>query len=413
MDVIFGKDNFGIKRKAQKNTMLNESRDPWNRGEKRGEQPPDLDEVFGKMLGAVSRLFGGGKPPSNGGGGGSGKSAGSDAKKRSIAGVVIGILVLVWLFSGFYIVGEGTRGVELRFSAYSETTTPGPHWHFPFPFETVEKVDIDSIRSVQNKARMLTQDENIVEVEVAVQYRVLNASDYLFNVRFPDAPPGGRPNDGAVFQVMESALRDVVGKAKMDFLLGAGRAEVAGRTKDLMQQILDAYKSGIQIINVNLQQSQPPTAVQDAFADAIKAREDEIRYVNEAETYANGVIPRARGEKARMLEEAEAYREKVIANSKGEASRFIQLHEEYAKAPEVTRKRLYLQAVEEFLKDTRKVVMDADGGNSLFYLPLDQILKNEDNDADDEADTMDADSPAQNTPPARSFDNLRRRGSRR
>ena len=327
------------------------------------------------------RSFGGGKRADGGSGGGSG----GRRFGGSVYSVVAGIVVVVWLFSGFYIVGEGTRGVELRFSAYNRTTTPGPHWHFPYPFESVEEVDIDNIRSVQNKARMLTQDENIVEVEVAVQYRVLDAADYLFNVRYPDAPPGVRQSEGAVFQVMESALRDVIGKSKMDFLLGEGRAQVASRTKDLMQEILNAYESGVQVINVNLQQSQPPTAVQDAFADAIKAREDEIRYVNEAETYANGVIPQARGEKARMLEEAAAYREKVVANAKGEASRFIQLYEEYHKAPEVTRKRLYLHAVENFLKGTRKVILDAEGGNSLFYLPLDRLLTEDGRIDDDES----------------------------
>ena len=342
-----------------------------NRGQP--DRPPDLDEVFGNVFGSLTRLFGGGRR--SGGGAGNGGNGGGNNKP--IVSLVSGIVVVVWLLSGFYIVGEGTRGVELRFGAYQETTTPGPHWHLPFPVESVEKVDIDSIRSVQDKARMLTEDENIVEVEVAVQYRVLDAADYLFNVRFPDAPPGLPPSEGTVYQVMESALREAIGKAKMDFILGEGRAEIAARTKDLMQQILDAYRSGIQIISVNLQQSQPPSAVQDAFADAIKAREDEIRYVNEAEAYSNGIVPKARGEAARMLEEANAYREKVVANSKGEASRFIQLYDEYRKAPAVTRERLYIQAVEDFFRKTRKVIMDTkdSGGNSLFYLPLDQILK--------------------------------------
>lgn len=386
--------------------MLSEDNDPWKRGNgnRKDNQPPDLDEAFNKLFGTVSRLFGGGSNRSSGSNGGGSEDGGHN--RGAIYGMVAGIAVVVWLLSGFYIVGEGTRGVELRFGSYQTTTEPGPHWHLPYPFETAEEVDIDRIRSVQNKARMLTQDENIVEVEVAVQYRVLDAADYLFNVRLPDAPEGGRPNDGAVFQVMESALREVVGKATMDFILGEGRAEIASRTKDLMQQILDAYKSGIQVINVNLQQSQPPTAVQDAFADAIKAREDEVRYVNEAETYANGVIPQARGEKARMLEEAEAYREKVTANAKGEASRFIQLYEEYAKAPEVTRKRLYLQAVEEFLRNTRKVVMDAGGSNSLFYLPLDQLLKGGDDETSD--GNASDDEPQQAAPPSSTFDNRRR-----
>ena len=350
-----------------------------NEHSRQPDQPPDLDEVFGNLFGKLSRLLGGGGRSADGGkdNGGTGDNggAGGSGGNKSLISLISGVVVIVWLLSGFYIVGEGTRGVEIRFGAYRITTSPGPHWHLPYPIESVEKVDIDSIRSVQDKTRMLTEDENIVEVEIAVQYRVLDAADYLFNVRFPDAPPGMPPSEGTVYQVMESALREAIGKAKMDFVLGAGRAQIAARTKELMQQILDAYRSGIQIISVNLQQSQPPSAVQDAFADAIKAREDEVRYVNEAEAYANGIVPKARGEAARMMEEATAYREQVIANSKGEASRFTQLYDEYRKAPAVTRERLYIQAVEKFLSNTRKVIMDAKGGNSLFYLPLDRILK--------------------------------------
>ena len=404
------------------NAMQSDGRDPW-KGKNSSNQPPDLDEVFGKMLGFISKLLGSGSGGSSNsgntgdeGGNSGGQTGRVPSKKHKSLYIIIGsVAVLGWLFSGFYIVSEGTRGVELRFSAYQDTTAPGPHWHLPYPMETVEKVDIDSIRSVQNKAQMLTQDENIVEVEVAVQYRVSNAPDYLFNVRLPDAPPGVRGvsvSEGAVFQVMESALRDVVGKAKMDYLLGAGRAEVAASTKSLIQQILDGYKSGIEIINVNLQQSQPPAAVQDAFADAIKAREDEVRYVNEAETYSNGIIPKARGEKARMLEDANAYREKIVANAKGDASRFMQLYAEYKKAPEVTRKRLYLQAVENFLEGTRKVIMNVDNSNSLFYLPLDQILKQ--NPLNNDAAAGDAEDASGRGMPTPGFDNARgpRRGKR-
>lgn len=381
------------------------------------ERPPDLDEVFGNLFGKLSKLFGGGRRTrknndASGDGGASGGGGDENSGSKSMVSVISGIVVVVWLLSGFYIVGEGTRGVELRFGAYQETTAPGPHWHLPYPIESVEKVDIDSIRSVQDKARMLTEDENIVEVEVAVQYRVLDAADYLFNVRFPDAPPGMPPGEGTVYQVMESALREAIGKAKMDFILGAGRAEIASRTKELMQQILNNYRSGIQIISVNLQQSQPPSAVQDAFADAIKAREDEIRYVNEAETYANGIVPKARGEAARMMEEASAYREKVIANSKGEASRFIQLYDEYRKAPAVTRERLYIQAVENFLRNTSKVVMDTDGSgnNSLFYLPLDRILKDRpgmDGGDNSRGDSMQTGKDEQSSGKGSLFDNFR------
>ncbi len=347
----------------------------WNQPSGGDQQPPDLDEIFKKLSGSLNRLFGGGD--SNGGGSGANGGGGGVSGKFSSLGISFFVVValVIWAFSGIYIVSEGSRGAVLRFGAYQYTTGPGPHWHIPYPVETVEKVDVDRIRSAQNKTHMLTEDENIVEVELATQYRVKNASNYLFNVRLPDAfDTAVNQSEGTLFQVMESALREVVGKSEMDFILGEGRAEIASRMRGLMQQTLDDYQSGIEVISVNLQQSQPPQAVQDAFADAIKAREDEIRFVNEAEAYANGIIPQARGQAARMVEEATAYREKVSANSKGEADRFLKLYGEYRKAPEVTRERLYLQAVESVLSNSSKVMLDVDSGNSLFYLPIDKIL---------------------------------------
>ena len=341
---------------------------PWNR--KNNQGPPDLDDILKKWVDGLGRIFNGG-----GSGGNGDKVPGGKAISVSIS-LIVTVLISVWLLSGIYIISEGKRGAVLRFGAFEEITRPGPHWHIPYPIEAVEKVDIDSIRSVQNKAQMLTQDENIVEVELAVQYRVKNAENYLFNVRQPDAASFENPSQGTIFQVMESALREIVGKSKMDFTLGTGRAEIASQTKNLMQNTLDDYRSGLEVINVNLQQSQPPAAVQNAFADAIKAREDEIRFINEAEAYSNGVLPKARGEAARMKEESIAYREKVIANSAGEASRFLQLYEEYRKAPDVTRERLYLQAMESVLKNTSKVMIDIKNSNNIFYLPLDQLFKN-------------------------------------
>ena len=309
------------------------------------------------------------------GGGAGGRGGGSKLSSLNL-GLIVLLVVAIWLFSGIYIVSEGQRGVELRFGAYSETTLPGPHWHIPYPIETVEEVDIDRIRSATNKSPMLTQDENIVEVELAVQYRVKDAPNYLFNVRLPDVGEDFRDQTvGTLFQVMESALREVVGKSRMDFVLGAGRAEIAARIKSLMQEVLDEYRSGLEVVTVNLQQSQPPEAVQGAFADAIKAREDEIRFINEAEAYANGIIPQARGEAARMVQEATAYRERVTANSEGEAQRFMKLYDEYRRAPEVTRKRLYLQAMQSVLSRSKKVMVDVKGSNNIFYLPLDSMMK--------------------------------------
>lgn len=328
--------------------------DSWGRSS--NEQPPDLTELFKKMSGGFAT--------------GKGSVFGSFSPFFLLA-----ILLLLWVLSGIYIITEGQRGVELRFGAYAETTLPGPHWHIPYPIETVEKVDVDRIRSAQNKSSMLTQDENIVEVELAVQYRIKDASDYLFNIRFPDTEGVADQARGTLFQVMESALREVVGRSKMDFILGAGRAEIAANIKNTMTDILDGYKSGMEVVTVNLQQSQPPEAVQGAFADAIKAREDQVRFVNEAEAYANGVLPKARGDAARMVQAANAYYDKVVNNSAGEADRFSQLYEEYRKMPDVTRRRLYLEAVESVLSRTNKVIVDVDKGSNVFYLPLDRIVK--------------------------------------
>ncbi len=281
--------------------------------------------------------------------------------------LILGVIVTVWILSGIYIVSEGQRGVILRFGEYHDMTLPGPHWHIPYPIETVEKVDVGKVRSAQNKVSMLTQDENIVEVELAVQYRVKDAADYLFNVRLPDIDNDRADQSrGTLFQVMESALREVIGKNSMDFILGEGRADIAAKTKVLMQSILDDYASGLIVLNVNLQQSQPPAAVQGSFADAIKAREDEIRFINEAEAYSNGIIPQARGEAARMMAEANAYRERVVENSIGEADRFNKLYEEYRKAPEVTRERLYLQAIQSVLSRSNKVMINVDEATMYF-----------------------------------------------
>ena len=365
----------------------NGQKDPWNKPGGR-QAPPDLGELFRKMSGG----FGGKK----------GASFGS-----SHFAIVAAVLLAVWALSGIYIISEGQRGVELRFGAYKTTTLPGPHWHIPYPVEAVEKVDVDRIRSAQNKSHMLTQDENIVEVELAVQYRVKDAADFLFNVRLPDVAED-RPDQsrGTLFQVMESALREVVGKSEMDFILGEGRAEIAAEIKSVMAEILDEYRSGMEVVTVNLQQSQPPEAVQGAFADAIKAREDEIRFVNEAEAYSNGIIPQARGEAARMMQAAGAYREKLIDNAEGEAERFLQLYGEYRKAPSVTRKRLYLQAIESVFARTNKVMVDVEKGNNVFYLPLDRLMRDA---ARLDSMAMDGQNPASgNTDPGSSSDLLSR-----
>ncbi|NOX08411.1 MAG: FtsH protease activity modulator HflK [Gammaproteobacteria bacterium] len=344
------------------------NKNPWGDGGN-NQSPPDLDEVLRKLQKRMSGLFGGG----------SGKGSGSSP---AIMGWLFPVIAVVWLLSGIYIVDEGKRGVILRFGEFIESTMPGPHWRVPYPVETVKLVDVEQRRFVEvgyrssggrnqstvtvaRESLMLTNDENIVSVQMAVQYQVKNARDYLFNVRNPD---------DTLKQATESALREVIGKSNMDFVLTEGRSEVAARVKQLIQDILDQYNTGLLVTTANLLDAQPPEEVQAAFADAIKAREDEQRLKNEAETYSNGVIPKARGMAARQMEEANAYKERVIAQAEGETSRFIKMYDEYKKAPEVTRKRLYLDTMESVLTRSTKVTVDMSNNNSLMYLPLDKLF---------------------------------------
>ena len=348
------------------------NKDPWGQGG--GNQgPPDLDELIRKMQAKLGGIFGGARK-------GGGAVAGGGGGGFLSIGLLLGIGVLVWLASGIYIIDEGKRGVVLRFGEFHAITGPGPHWHIPFPVDAVEVVDVEQRRFeeigyrttagrsvvVPREALMLTRDENIVNVQMAVQYQVSDPREFLFNVRDPRA---------SLQQAAESALREVVGKSNMDFVLTEGRSDVVMQVRALMQQMLDDYKAGLLVSEVSMQDVQPPEEVQGAFSDAIRAREDEQRFKNEAEAYANDIIPRARGQAARQLEEANAYKESVVAEAEGEASRFSQLLVEYKRAPEVTRKRLYLETMEEVLQSTGKVLVDVKSGNSLMYLPLDRMLK--------------------------------------
>lgn len=325
--------------------------DPWG-NRPSGEGPPDLDEVWRKFR----ERFGGGNAGGSGGGG------------LGSSGIVLILLaaVTVWLFSGFYTVDDAERGVVLQFGRYHSTTGPGLRWHVPYPIQMREIVNVDQIRNISDRALMLTQDENIVDVAIAAQYKISSAEDFLFKLRDPD---------DTLRQALRSAVREVVGKEGMDFLLTAGRDEVETRTRDLLQEMLDSYKSGLKVTEINLQDAQPPEPVQDAFADAIRAREDEERAKNEAEAYANDILPKARGGAAREIAEATAYRERVVAQAEGEATRFSLLRAEYEKAPEVTRKRLYLDTMESVMGNTSKILVDTEGSNQMLYVPLDQIIK--------------------------------------
>ncbi len=363
------------------------NRDPWSGGG-RDQGPPDLDEVVRKLSDRFNSLLGGrrgggsGNSSSSGGGGASG-SGGSGL--AGIALVVGAIAVIGWLIASIYIVNEGERGVVLRFGRYLETTLPGPHLRI-FPIDQVDVVNVEqrrfrevgyrsgagsgrqqpAIRSVPKEALMLTQDENIVDVRLAVQYQIKDPRAYLFNILDPE---------NVLVHVVESATRETIGKSTMDFVLTEGRSDIVADIRTLSQSILDSYGAGLQVITVVLQDAQPPEEVQDAFADAIKAREDEQRLKNEAEAYSNEVIPRARGQAARRLNESSAYKEQVIAQAQGEASRFEQLLAAYSKAPEVTRERLYLETLETVLSRVSKVLVDVQGTNNLMYLPLDRLLK--------------------------------------
>jgi membrane protease subunit HflK len=343
------------------------NRDPWgnNQGGP-GNQggPPDLDEIVRKLQERLGGLFGGGKSPGNGSGGG-GPGA-RDISLKTIAVVAAGLLV-VWIFTGIYIVEPAERGVVMRFGAYVATKGPGPHIHLPWPIERVEIVNVDEISSFSHEAAMLTQDENIVDVELTVQSRIQDASNYLFQ----DQAPMKTLRDAT-----ETVVRKTIGGEKLDFILTEGRSAVAAMIQQGVQALVDEYKTGLVVTSVNMQPAKPPEQVKDAFDDAIKAREDKERLENKAEAYSNEILPQARGEAARAIADAKAYRDRVIASAEGETSRFNAIRTEFEKAPEVTRERLYLETIETVLGGNNVVLIDVPQGNSLMYLPLDQIMRN-------------------------------------
>ncbi|TCS70115.1 protease FtsH subunit HflK [Sulfuritortus calidifontis] len=335
--------------------------------------PPDLDELWRNFNRRLNGLF-----KRRGGSGGGGFGQGMPSFQLPGVGLIVGIVVAIWLASGFYIVDAGERGVVLRFGKYVETTMPGPRWHLPYPIETVEEVNVDQVRTVevgyrnnvkskvQGESLMLTDDENIIDLQFSVQYTLKDPEDYLFMNRNPDE---------AVMQAAETAMREIVGKSKMDFVLYEGRAEIAVRATKLMQEILDRYRTGINVSKLNMQNAQPPEQVQAAFDDAVKAGQDRERLKNEGQAYANDVIPKARGVAARLIEEAAGYKQRVVANAQGDAARFSQILVEYSKAPQVTRERLYQDAMQQILSSTTKVVVDDKSGGNLLYLPLDKLMQ--------------------------------------
>jgi membrane protease subunit HflK len=336
--------------------------------------PPDLEELLRKLKAQLAILMGDK--------GNTGKGGNSGPAMPKLGGGGIGLIAviagLIWVGSGFYIVDASQRGVVLRFGKMIETTQPGPRWHLPYPLETVELVNLSQVRTVEvgyrdnvknkmaKESLMLTDDENIIDIQFAVQYFLRDPGEYLFNNRNPDEN---------VRQAAETAIREVVGKNKMDFVLYEGREAVAASATKLIQDILDRYKSGIVISKLTMQNAQPPEQVQAAFDDAVKAGQDRERQKNEGQAYANDVVPRAKGTAARLIQESEGYKQSVIANAEGDASRFKQILTEYEKAPAVTRDRMYLDMMSQVMGNISKVMVDQKNGNSLLYLPLDKLIE--------------------------------------
>ncbi|MDP3540461.1 MAG: FtsH protease activity modulator HflK [Azonexus sp.] len=343
--------------------------------------PPDLEELWRDFNRKLTGMFG-----KKGGGGGNGGGDGPrmpniDFNPKFLGGgigLIAGLVAVVWLASGFYIVDASQRGIVLQFGSYKESTDPGLRWRFPSPFQSHELVNLSGVRTLEigyrgternkvlKEALMLTDDENIVNIQFAVQYILKDPVEYLFN---------NRSTDEAVMGAAESAVREIVGKSEMNFVLYEGREQIATQAAKLMQDILDRYKSGIMVSKVTMQNAQPPEQVQSAFDDAVKAGQDRERQKNEGQAYANDVIPKAKGTAARLLEEANGHKQRVISTAEGDASRFKQVQVEYAKAPEVTRQRLYLETMQQVYANTSKVLVDAKGQGNLLYLPLDKLMQ--------------------------------------
>jgi membrane protease subunit HflK len=373
-----------------------------------GQTPPDLDELWRDFNRKLGGLFGGrgggGRPPGDDRGGWGRGDGGApmrpDPKGAGIgAGLIVGVAVLIWLGSGFFIVQEGQQAVITQFGRYHSTVGAGFNWRLPYPIQRHETVFVTQIRSVDigrdaivratglRESAMLTEDENIVEIKFAVQYRLSDARAYLFNSRDPDA---------AVVKAAETAVREVVGKMKMDAALAEEREQIAPRVRTLMQNLLDRYNVGIEVVGINLQSGgvRPPEQVQAAFDDVLKAGQERERAKNEAQAYANDVVPRARGAAARLLEEAQGYKARIVAQAQGDAQRFSLVQAEYAKAPQVTRERMYLETMQQIYANVTKVLIDTRQQSNLLYLPLDKIMQQVSQGASGSAGAASATAPA-------------------
>ncbi|GBU14764.1 protease modulator HflK [Polaromonas sp.] len=379
---------------------------PVNRPQGQGpnQGPPDLDELWRDLNRKLGGLFGGAKNGGNRGGFGNGGNGGGfqpDMKSAGIGvGLIAGVVALIWLGTGFFIVQEGQSAVITQFGKYQATVGAGFNWRLPYPIQRHEIVVVTQIRSVDvgrdnilkatglRDSAMLTEDENIVEIKFAVQYRLNDARAYLFESKDPAA---------AVVQAAETAVREVVGKMKMDMALAEERDQIGPRVRVLMQKILDRYKVGVEIVAINLQQSgvRPPEQVQAAFDDVLKAGQERERAKNEAQAYANDVVPRAVGSASRLKEEADAYKARIIAQAQGDAQRFSSVLTEYQKAPQVTRDRMYTDAMQQVYSNVTKVMVESRNGSNLLYLPIDKIMQ-----MSAQAGAAGADSAAPSTPAA-------------
>ncbi|WP_291995527.1 FtsH protease activity modulator HflK [Candidatus Accumulibacter sp. ACC003] len=350
-------------------------------GRRPNQGPPDLEQLWRDLNRRLSGIFDKKRGGGNGSGDGGDERPPVQFSPKFLGGgigLLLVLVVIVWLASGFYIVDAGQRGLVLQFGRYKESSDPGLRWRLPYPIQSHELVNISGVRTLEvgyrgsernkvlKEALMLTDDENIINIQFAVQYILKDPVDYVFANRDPDE---------AVMQIAETAIRQIVGKNKMDFVLYEGREQVAVNASQLMQEILDRYKTGILISKVTMQNAQPPEQVQAAFDDAVKASQDRARQKNEGQAYANDVIPRAQGTAARLNEEAQGYKQRVIATAEGDASRFSQINTEYAKAPEVTRTRMYLDTMQQVYSNTSKVMVDTKGQGNLLYLPLDKLIQ--------------------------------------
>jgi len=343
--------------------------------------PPDLDELFKDLRNKMNRVIGG-KASGGGNNGQKPNSSGSQLSGDNIPiGPIILIIVLIWLATGFYIVDQGSRGVVFTFGKNTAVTMPGPRWHIPYPIETVEVVNLEQVRTIElgyrssgagatsqelRESLMLTGDENIIDLQFAVQYNLKSVQDFLFY---------NRSAENSVRGAAETAIREIVGKSEMDFVLYEGREEIAVKTRALMQDILDRYQTGINITSVTMQNAQPPEQVQAAFDDAVKAKQDQERQKNEGQAYANDVVPKARGSASRLIAQANGYKVSVENEALGNASRFEQIMTEYNRAPAVTKQRLFLEAQEGIMSSITKIIVDQKDSNSLLYLPLDKIIQ--------------------------------------